>query len=93
MVSTQLYKAPQNSKAMQMAKLTKKFVNSVPFPEKGQMIFRDERMPGFGLRVTPGSKTYVVEARVHGVARRITLGKVGTLLLPPLERKLSAGRR
>ncbi len=62
-----------------MPKLTKKFVNSVPFPEKGQIIIRDDLLAGFGLRVTPGSKTYVVEARVHGVARRITLGKDGAL--------------
>lgn len=62
-----------------MPKLTKKFVNSVPFPEKGQKIFRDDLLPGFGLRVTPGSKTYVVEARVNGVPRRITLGKHGAL--------------
>jgi integrase len=69
-----------------MPKLTKKFVDSVPNPERGQVIFRDDRMPGFGLRVTPGSKTYVVEARVHGVARRITLGKVG-ILTPATARK------
>jgi integrase len=78
-VTTQLYKLPQNSRAEQMPKLTKKFVNSVLHPDKGQMIYRDERLPGFGLRVTPGSKTYVVEARVDGVARRITLGKAGAL--------------
>src|SRR5271163_1819127 len=62
-----------------MPKLTQKFVHSVLHPDKGQIIFRDDRLPGFGLRVTPSSKTYVVEARVHGVARRITLGKVGVL--------------
>ena len=58
-----------------MPKLTKNFVNSIPHPERGQIIFRDNLLPGFGLRVTPGSKTYAVEARVHGVARRITNGK------------------
>lgn len=62
-----------------MAKLTKKFVNNVPLPDKGQLIFRDDQLPGFGLRVTPGSKTYVVEARVNGIQRRITLGKNGAL--------------
>jgi integrase len=69
-----------------MPKLTQKFVDSVPYPDKGQIIFRDDRFPGFGLRVTPGSKTYVVEARVQGVARRITLGKVG-ILTPATARK------
>lgn len=62
-----------------MPKLTRKFVNSIEIPARGQKIYRDTVLPGFGLRVTPGSKTYVVEARVHGVARRITLGKDGPL--------------
>lgn len=62
-----------------MPKLTKSFVKNIPFPERGQIIFRDDQLPGFGLRVTPGSKTYIVEARVNGVARRLTLGKDGAL--------------
>ncbi|MBZ0188713.1 MAG: Arm DNA-binding domain-containing protein [Candidatus Obscuribacterales bacterium] len=69
-----------------MPKLTKSFVKSISFPSSGQIIFRDDQLPGFGLRVTPGSKTYIVEARVNGVARRITLGKDG-LLTPATARK------
>jgi integrase len=69
-----------------MPKLTQKFVNTVLHPDKGQLILRDTVLAGFGLRVTPGSKTYVVEARVHGVARRITLGKDG-VLTPATARK------
>ncbi len=62
-----------------MARLTKLFVKSIAFPERGQRIFRDEQLPGFGLRVTPGSKTYIVEGRVNGVSRRLTLGRDGAL--------------
>ena len=62
-----------------MPKLTKSFVKNIPLPEHGQVIYRDDQLPGFGLRVTPGSKSYIVEARVNGVARRITLGKDGAL--------------
>ncbi len=62
-----------------MPKLTQKFVNEVEPPERGQKIYRDTVLVGLALRVTPGSKTYVVEARVNGVARRITLGKSGPL--------------
>src|SRR5271163_101270 len=69
-----------------MPKLTQKFVHSVLHPDKGQIIFRDDRLPGFGLRVTPSSKTYVVESRVQGVARRITLGRV-SVLTPATARK------
>jgi integrase len=70
-----------------MPKLTNKFVSSVPHPDKGQIIFRDDRLPGFGLRVTPGSKTYVVEARLNGVARRISIGKVGVLTAATARKK------
>ncbi|MFN8554002.1 MAG: tyrosine-type recombinase/integrase [Candidatus Obscuribacterales bacterium] len=70
-----------------MPKLTQKFVNEIPYPERGQVIFRDDKLPGFGLRVTPGSKTYVVEARVHGVARRLTLGKHGLLSVATARKK------
>ena len=57
-----------------MARLTNSFVSTLPFPDKGQVFYRDSSLPGFGLRVTPGSRTYIVEARVNGVVRRITLG-------------------
>jgi integrase len=57
-----------------MARLTNSFVSTLPFPDKGQVFYRDSSLPGFGLRVTPGCRTYIVEARVNGVVRRITLG-------------------
>src|SRR5262245_33474215 len=62
-----------------MPKLTKMFVSSARPPEKGQIIYRDSALPGLGLRVTPGSRSYIVEARANGVLRRITLGKVNQL--------------
>jgi hypothetical protein len=65
---------PQNSKAHPMSKLTNSFVSTLPFPDKGQVFYRDSSLPGFGLRVTPTRRTYIVEARVNGILRRITLG-------------------
>lgn len=62
-----------------MPRLTRSFVRRVEYPESGQVIYRDKLLPGFGLRVTPGSKSYIVEARVNGIARRITLGRDGVL--------------
>jgi integrase len=57
-----------------MPKLTNSFVSTLPSPDKGQVFYRDSSLPGFGLRVTPGRRTYIVEARVNGIVRRITLG-------------------
>jgi integrase len=57
-----------------MTKLTNSFVSTLPIPDKGQIFYRDSSLPGFGLRVTPTKRTYIVEARVNGVVRRVTLG-------------------
>lgn len=63
-----------------MPKLTKMFGANVTLPEKGQIIYRDTAVVGLGLRVTPtGCKSYVVEGRVNGVFRRISLGRENEL--------------
>ena len=64
---------------MPMPKITKRFVDTIESPVSGQDFYRDDELLGFGLRVTRGSKTYIVEGRVRGsqVNRRITLGKHG----------------
>jgi len=70
-----------------MPKLTKMFVSNVKLPDKGQIIYRDTALVGLGLRVTPaGCKSYVVEGRVNGVFRRITLGRE-TQMTPTAARK------
>jgi hypothetical protein len=59
-----------------MARLTKTFVDfEIKLPASGQRFYRDDDMPGFAIRVTPRSKSYVLEKRVDRVNRRITIGK------------------
>lgn len=60
-------------------KLTKKIVDAAKHPAHGQVFVRDEDLKGFALRITPGSKTFVVETRIHGAVRRISLGRFGPL--------------
>lgn len=43
----------------------------------GQVIYRDDELTGFGLRVTSGSMSYIVECRVNGINRRRTIGAHG----------------
>lgn len=63
-----------------MPKLTKRFIESkITRPPRGQIIFRDSELRGFALRVTSGSMSYIVECRVNGVNRRITIGPHGPL--------------
>lgn len=60
-------------------KLTKRIVDSAQHPDKGQVFIRDESLRGFGIRVTPGSKTFILEREIHGRVRRITLGRYGPM--------------
>ena len=67
-------------------RITKKFVDTVSTPErtasggKSQKFYRDSQIPGFALRVTSsGVKSFIVEKRINGKVKRITLGRYGNL--------------
>jgi integrase len=67
-------------------RITKSFVDKVPLPEvkpgqsSAQAFYRDSDNKGFGLRVTSGgAKSFIVEKRIHGKVKRITLGSYGNL--------------
>jgi integrase len=67
-------------------KISKRTIDGIIPPPAGannkatQEFYRDTELTGFGLKVTnKGTKTYIVEARVQGKAKRITLGKHGPL--------------
>lgn len=62
-----------------MPKLTKLLISDIKPPDKGQVIYRDSALQGLGLRVTPKSMSYIVEGRVNGTFRRVTLGKESQL--------------
>ena len=66
---------PKVQKVNVMPKLTKRFVQNTQPPERGQVIYRDSSLIGLALRVTKGSRSYIVESRANGRLRRITLGK------------------
>lgn len=60
-------------------RLTKSVVARIPFQAHGQRLYRDSQLMGFAVRVTPGSKTFVVEKRVNRKVRRIKLGRHGEI--------------
>ena len=62
---------------MQDIKLTKRFVDLATCNGNTQTIFWDSDLKGFGLRVTPTRKTYVVQNRVAGKTIRVTIGLHG----------------
>ncbi len=62
-----------------MIKLTKKTIDAAPYPEQGQVFLRDGEVTGLALRITSGAKVFVLEKKIHGRARRFTLGRYGAL--------------
>lgn len=64
-----------------MAKLTKRFIDTLK-PTEGRDVFHwDDALKGFGVRIKPsGSAAYLVQYRTdEGATRRLTIGKVRTL--------------
>lgn len=59
--------------------LTAGTVNKLPLAPDGQMLYRDTKLQGFGLRVGASVKTYFVEKRVDGRNVRHSLGIHGQI--------------
>ncbi len=75
--------------ATEKIKLTKTSVESIAFTKSGQVFLWDRDLPGFGLRVGTGSKTFIAERRIDGKTVRATLGK-HPVLSAPLARDMAS---
>lgn len=63
-------------------RLTKRLIDATPCPDTGETWLADESVPGFGVRLRAGRKTYCVRYRnAHGQARREHLGFTTVLTL------------
>lgn len=62
-------------------KLTKREIDKISLPAKGQLFYWDDDLKGFGIRVTPSGISYVARGTIRGGGRRprITLGRHGPL--------------
>jgi integrase len=75
----------------QSVKLTKRVVDAVAVPAAGQTFVRDTELKGFALRVTAADvRAFVVEKRIEGKVRRITLGRYGELTVEQARRAAQA---
>lgn len=73
-------------------KLTKSYVDSLPFATDGRQVFyRDPELKGFGLRVGAKVKTYFAESKIGRKTVRVTLGKHDVLTTEEA-RKLAKGK-
>ncbi len=61
-------------------RLTRQSVDALALPSgKPYQIVWDDTLTGFGVRVNPTNKQWVVQYRTGGKSRRETIGRVGTL--------------
>jgi integrase len=59
-------------------KLTKIKVEKIAIPEKGEKLYWDSDLSGFGVRITSkGVRSYIAQGRANGKERRITIGQHG----------------
>jgi integrase len=72
-----LYYQKRGKIAMAKAKITKSIIDKLELPKTGQVFVWDDEVKGFGIRLTPGGKSYFVQSRVNGNSRRVTIGKHG----------------
>ncbi len=78
--------------ANQWVRISKTAVENAPLPERGQSFLRDVDLKGFAVRLLPsGLRSYVVEKRIDGRIRRMTLGRHGELT-PVQARKLAQAK-
>ena len=59
--------------------LSRRTVEALPVGDR-DAVFWDRALPGFGVRIYPsGARVYVVQTRVRGRSRRVTVGRHGVL--------------
>ena len=69
-------------------KLSKPVVERLPIPAKGQALYWDTTLRGFGVRVTAeGKRTYIVQHRVAGRTVRATVGQHGHFMTDEARRE------
>lgn len=72
----------------QSVNITKTTVDKTPPPAAGQLLLRDTHLKGFGVRIMPsGAKSFILEKRVGGKVKRMTLGRYGELTCEQARKK------
>ena len=64
---------------MPTIKLNKRNIEGLPVPLRGQVIYRDSDLPGFGLLAGTQARSFFVESQIDGRTVRATLGRYGRI--------------
>lgn len=69
-------------------RISDKLLRSLPSPKSGSKITYDDRIYGFGVRVTAsGKKAFILNYRFKGRERRITIGQYPTWKVPAAQKE------
>ena len=68
-------------------KIIKGTVDKLAHPPKGQKLFMDEALKGFGVLVSANTKTYVAQRDIGGRTVRVTLGRHGVITTAQAKRE------
>lgn len=68
-------------------KLTKKLIESLDLPQKSPVFFWDTEVKGFGLKLNPTSKVFVVQSRINCASKRVKIGNYGALTVDQARKK------
>lgn len=72
----------------QPVRITKTTLDRCAPPSAGQRFIRDRELKGFAVRITAqGARAFIVEKRINGRVRRITLGRYGELTVEQARRR------
>ena len=72
----------------QMPKLTKAYIEKVEPPPESYVIHWDDRIAGYGLRVTKnGVRTFIAQGRIKGKVAVLTIGRFGLFTEEQARRK------
>jgi hypothetical protein len=82
----------QEAQKTMQGKITKRSVDTLSTPEKGDFTLWDSDLKGFGVRIRPsGVKTYILHYRMAGgrsaVVQKYTIGKHGSPWTPDSARR------
>jgi len=71
-------------------KLRDDIVKALKQPEKGQKLIWDTECRGFGVRLTGGAKSFIVQGIVNGKDRRVKIASTDTFSTPEARKKARA---
>lgn len=71
--------------------ITKTEIDKLPLPAKGEKLYRDDRLRGFGVRVTArGSKTFFVERDIKAKTIRISIAPTNVISVDAARKQATA---